>query len=1384
MHFRTRWLTAATAGWLVAGLLGCESNGGPEDVPAPDVTRPDSGAKDTSVPEDVPFVLPDYGRTDIVADGLADTCLDCADAADFGPYDMGPIEPGMPGAPCQDNDECNSGFCIESPDGRVCARLCQSGASCPDGTRCLQVQGEPDTIYGCVYVFPRLCLPCSNDAACKTPLATGFPACIGNDDGWYCGTPCQADTECPASHECREVTSIEGVPTRQCAPRDDECGCSRKAVEESMRTPCAVTNAFGRCTGERYCTGSGLTACSAKTPAAEVCDGTDNDCNGFTDDAESVPCLVTNAYGSCPGVSTCALGKEVCQGTPASQETCNGTDDDCDGLTDEQDAVGCTYYYRDQDEDGLGKAGDRRCLCSPLAPYTALTGTDCDDNDKDIGPGSPEVCNGRDDNCDGFTDEEGAEGCLIFYRDEDEDQYGVTADSKCLCSGKAPYTAVQGGDCNDQDRWVKPSAVEQCSGKDDNCDGVTDPEGAAGCKTYYYDGDQDGYGTAAMPSRCLCGPDHTSRHTALQAGDCDDTNNQVNPGRAEVCGDGIDNNCNDQIDEDNGQGCVLRFEDKDGDGFGMGDGLCTCGPRPPYTALVGGDCNDLNRNVHPNATESCGDGIDNNCNGSTDEEGAKGCVNRFHDFDGDGYGTGTARCLCADEGYYTAPAGGDCDDDDPLRHPGQTEACGDGIDNNCNGQTDEEGAAGCQTRYADRDFDSFGNPADAKCLCGPTGVYTALNNLDCDDGNGAINPLATEACGDGKDNNCNGLTDEENANGCVAHYYDGDGDTFGDSTRPTRCLCGPDAPSKYTATRGGDCNDASAAIHPDALELCEADGVTPIDNNCNGLLNEENAVGCKTYYYDGDGDGRGTSAQPPKCFCTGGNAALKYTSLFNDDCNDADAAIAPHLTEVCDGKDNNCNGQTDEANAQGCRTYYKDQDQDGFGTPDDWRCLCAADAINRYTATEAGDCNDNDGSIYPGASVCGKDGDCDGNLLDPGEACDDGNAISWDGCTNCQVTEFRVNVLVDQDQWMPAVAALADGGYAVAYQSMRGTPAEEIGLRLVNAEGRPLGTADIWVNSFTAGAQRYPAIAPLPSGGFVVVWDSMGQDSGGYAVIGQRMTAAGAKVGGEILINVVTQYDQRLPVVGTFGDGGFVVAWQSFLQDGDQDAIIARRMNSDGTPNGGEFVVNQTTAGNQDHVSIATMSDGRFIVAWRSEVNRGGGVIDYDVFIRRYAANGTALAGEELVNTTTAKNQSRPWITMLGTDGFVVVWESQDQDGSGSGIYGQRFTVDGTRVGSEFRVNTTAFSDQAQPRVTGLADGRFVVLWRSNGQDGSGQGVYAQRYAANGTASGLEFRLHQYTAGDQWFGAIAAHSAHFLAAWASANQDGSAHGVYARRFDW
>ncbi|MFA5951562.1 MAG: DUF4347 domain-containing protein, partial [Hyphomicrobium sp.] len=286
-----------------------------------------------------------------------------------------------------------------------------------------------------------------------------------------------------------------------------------------------------------------------------------------------------------------------------------------------------------------------------------------------------------------------------------------------------------------------------------------------------------------------------------------------------------------------------------------------------------------------------------------------------------------------------------------------------------------------------------------------------------------------------------------------------------------------------------------------------------------------------------------------------------------------------------------------------------------------------------------------------------------------------------------------------------------------------------------------------------------------------VVVNSWGQEEWHHTL---SATAEGL----ETLVNTTTSGTQEL--VGTSGkqiasdaDGNYVVVWQ------DNTEIYARAYNADGTAATSAIHVNTNTNLTQDSPTVAADADGNFVVAWRS--NHLGG--DYGIRAQRFDASGNALGAEFAANTYTVSDQTAPAIAM-SSSGFVISWTSNGQDVSGDGVYAQRFDSSGTKLGSEFRVNTTTSGNQSESAVAMDESGDFVVTWTSNGQDGAGGGIYAQRYNSSGVAQGSEFRVNTYTSYDQILSDVGLDSSgNFVVTWTSYAEDTNGWGVYAQRFD-
>ena len=436
--------------------------------------------------------------------------------------------------------------------------------------------------------------------------------------------------------------------------------------------------------------------------------------------------------------------------------------------------------------------------------------------------------------------------------------------------------------------------------------------------------------------------------------DCDDFDATVFPNTIEYC-DGIDNNCNGEVDEGVG---TEYFRDDDGDGFGDAtDSIFACN-RPEGFIVIGNDCDDSNADSFPGAAEIC-DEQDNDCDGETDEGLLDGL---YLDVDGDGYGDPAEPINnCADDLTRFADNPLDCDDSNAEIHFDAVEIC-DEIDNDCDGAIDEPGS-GAQLWYADVDGDGFGDPMVTDYACErPLGFID--NADDCDDSNDAKYPFADELC-NLQDDDCDGFVDED-AIDPNTFYLDADSDGFGD-TNYTTVSC--NQPIGYVSN-ALDCNDATSAISPNAPEICNQ-----TDNNCNGI-EDDNAIGAATYYADADGDTFGNpSVTIQSCTAVAGHV------LNALDCDDADPSQNPLSVEVCNGEDDNCNGTNDE-NSIDSLVWYIDADGDTYGSLNTWTTGCSQPT--GYVDNVL-DCNDADPNHNPDTpELCNNLDDNCNNQIDEG----------------------------------------------------------------------------------------------------------------------------------------------------------------------------------------------------------------------------------------------------------------------------------------------------------------------------------------------------------------------------------------------------------------
>ncbi|MFZ5477806.1 MAG: MopE-related protein [Myxococcota bacterium] len=358
----------------------------------------------------------------------------------------------------------------------------------------------------------------------------------------------------------------------------------------------------------------------------------------------------------------------------------------------------------------------------------------------------------------------------VSQADADGDGAGDACDDDADGDG---YTSTSAGgtDCDDTRATVNTAATESCStAYDDDCDSSTNDPGATGCTTYYYDGDNDGYGTTA--SQCTCSA--SGSYDVRSSTDCDDADSTISPVGTETC-DGVDEDCDGTAD-DGAVDLETWHADDDGDGYGDATSTQRACDAPAGYVADDADCDDADADVSPLGVEVC-DGVDQDCDGVADDD-ATDRDTWYLDADNDGYGDASVTTLaCEEPSGYTDDAD-DCDDGDRSVHPGATERC-DGVDEDCDNEVDED-AADAVEWYRDADGDGYGDATILVYDCSAPDGYVA-DATDCDDADATAYPGASET-GDGVDDDCDGLVD---------NHVDTDGDGLEDYTEVTETLTDP-----------------------------------------------------------------------------------------------------------------------------------------------------------------------------------------------------------------------------------------------------------------------------------------------------------------------------------------------------------------------------------------------------------------------------------------------------------------------------------------------------------------------------------------------------------------------------------------------------------------
>lgn len=382
--------------------------------------------------------------------------------------------------------------------------------------------------------------------------------------------------------------------------------------------------------------------------------------------------------------------------------------------------------------------------------------------------------------------------------------------------------------------------------------------------------------------------------------------------------------------------------------------------------------------------------------------------------------------------------------------------------------------------------------------------------------------------------------------------------------------------------------------------------------------------------------------------------------------------------------------------------------------------------------------------------------------------------------------EFMVNTFTENFQDRAAVAAADSGGFIVTWESF-GVDGVSFGVAAQRyaASGDHLG-GEFVVNSYVSAAQRFPGVAVDDAGDSLVVWrtDATANDPDEQAFVAQLYDADGQPVGGEVELASFVGLNADVRLEAGRRGSGFVVVSEQF--DGDYTDVFGQLVDGNGQLVGGSFVVNTQTASAQFGPSVAGRTGHGFVVVWES-LNQDGS--DVGVFGQRFDDGGGRLGDEFQISVYTQGRQADPSVAMDGDGNFVVTWITTGGGPQNAGVAVQRFAADGSRAGTEFRADTPLVSQAAYPVVAADPAGGFLVVWQSRGQKGEATafGIFARQFTSGGTAVGDEFQVNTFTPNSQSFPAVAADgTGRFVVVWTSSGQDGdvgAAGGIFGQRFE-
>jgi hypothetical protein len=375
--------------------------------------------------------------------------------------------------------------------------------------------------------------------------------------------------------------------------------------------------------------------------------------------------------------------------------------------------------------------------------------------------------------------------------------------------------------------------------------------------------------------------------------------------------------------------------------------------------------------------------------------------------------------------------------------------------------------------------------------------------------------------------------------------------------------------------------------------------------------------------------------------------------------------------------------------------------------------------------------------------------------------------------------EFQVNPSAQYDQFQPCADYLDHGRFVVCWM---------VTDKVLNGIGLYgqifLKNAERWGPEFQVNTSPEfqfvgPQVSRLPDNGFVVCWE--GEDPEGHNIIcAQCFDSSGFKQGVEFQVNTENHFLVQHAGVSYLADGGFVICWEIVNPYGYDYDIHAQVFDHDGSMRGSEFQVNTTTNFRQELPCVSHLPDGGFVICWQSQGQDGS---DFGIFGQIFDSQSEKQGPEFQVNTHSQYLQENACVSSLSDGGFVVCYDSWNHDGNEAGVFGQMFDALGGKAGPEFQVNTYSRHSQGHSSVGRLSDGSFAVCWQSWAQDGWYSGIYGQVFDSSGTRRGGEIQINDYTENDQLQPSVSfAPEGGFIVCWSSWGQDGQGNGIFGKYY--